>query len=112
MPVSSIPDFVIPAALLLWAFVKAHVDMVKQGRLRGYSIVTHFLAMTCLAGQVFVFFYVPEHWKHGAKWGVDAGCWLMCIALMAVTRKWPAQVEAKSRRLVKRHHKHYLPLDS
>ncbi len=95
IPAPLLPDWAVPAALVAWAFVSAHVQMVRQGRLKGPSIVTHFCGTAALAGIPFIEFFVPWHWCGGAKLLLIGTCFALMVLFMAVTKKSPAPSEPK-----------------
>ena len=91
-----IPKFVVPALLITWAIAAGTVDLVRQGRLRGYSIATHAIGGFCMASEVFVGVFVSAGWRHSGKYWIMAGCFALGFLLLALTKKLPVKpVEKK-----------------
>ena len=103
MPPPLLPEWVIPAVLIAGASVSAHAKLVKQGRLRGHSIVTYFCGMTALICSGFIEFYVPLRWHGGAKFLLIVACYVLMVLFMAVTKKLPAAPPPKRWRKTIRH---------
>lgn len=59
MPPPLLPGWGVPAALVACLLIFVHVQLIRQGRLKGPSIVTHFCAVAAIACIPFVDFYVP-----------------------------------------------------
>ncbi len=95
MPPSLLPDWVLVTAFFLCAWVKLHADLVKTGRLKSYSIVTHFIATGSLVGIVLIGHFMPLRWHGGGKFWLIASCYLLMMVFGSVTKKLPAQSEAK-----------------
>lgn len=94
-PASLLLGWVVPAVLVAGAFVSAHVQMVKQGRLRGHSVVTHFCGTAAVACIPFIEWFVPWHWHGGAKVLLIGGCFGLMVPFMAGTKKSPVPPEPK-----------------
>ena len=103
MPPLLLPEWVIAAILIAGLSVYAHVKLVKQGRLRGHSIVTYFCAMTALICAAFIEFYVPVSWHGGAKFLLIIACYVLMALFMAVTKKLPAAPPPRRWRKTIRH---------
>ena len=94
-PLSPIWILVPVLVMLLCVMVMGTIDLVKQGRLRGYSIGTHFLAVSALVGMVLIGHFMPPRWHNGGKYWLTGICFMLYIGFGAVTKKWPAPTQEK-----------------
>jgi len=92
-PPSSI--FVAGIIAAVGLLIVSHFWLVRQGRLVGKNIATHFIAIVAGSCAPFIEFFVPLNWHGGAKVLLITGCLVTMAFFGGLTRRLSPQPKQK-----------------